>query len=83
MASSPSCFFSDARGPPRCLSRDDYIDLRNSQDKLLNAEFTSIHQSIHRLEAKTDRLEAEMRQLHAHSRNNALRNPTLPIRPVV
>ncbi|KZL67536.1 WAC domain-containing protein [Colletotrichum tofieldiae] len=90
MASSPSCSFSNARGPPKCLSRDDYIDLRNSQDKLLNAEFTSIHQSIRRLEAKTDRLEsktdrleAEMRQLHAHSRNSALRNPTLPIRPVV
>ncbi|KZL65374.1 WAC domain-containing protein [Colletotrichum tofieldiae] len=97
MESSPSCSFSHGRAPPQCLSRDDYIELRNSQDKLLNAEFTSIHQSIRRLEEKTDRLEektdrleektdrleAEMRQLHAHSRNNALRNPTLPIRPVV
>ncbi|OHE90220.1 hypothetical protein CORC01_14486, partial [Colletotrichum orchidophilum] len=104
MIPSPSCAFSRDNGRPRCLSRDDYIDLRNTQDAHLNAEFTFIRESIFRLETKTDRLEtkidhletktdrleektdrleAEMRQLHAYTRNNALRNPTLPIRPVV
>ncbi|OHE90325.1 hypothetical protein CORC01_14374 [Colletotrichum orchidophilum] len=52
--------------------------------------FAFVRESISRLETKTDRLEektnrleAEMRQLHAYTRNNALKNPTLPIRPVV
>ncbi|OHW97035.1 wac domain-containing protein [Colletotrichum incanum] len=122
------------------LSRDDYIDLRNSQDQQLNAEFTSVRCSIdlvrqelkndiglvkeevglvkeevglvkeevglvkqelkefkddvkaqtqrleaqtQRLEAQTQRLEAQIRQSHAYMRNNALKNPSLPIRPVV
>ncbi|OHE90240.1 hypothetical protein CORC01_14461, partial [Colletotrichum orchidophilum] len=90
MISSPSCAFPRDNNQPRCLSLDDYIDLRNAQDAHLNAEFTLVRESISRLETKTDRLEektdrleAEMRQLHAYTRNNALRNPTLPIRPVV
>ncbi|WQF76299.1 hypothetical protein CDEST_01313 [Colletotrichum destructivum] len=36
-----------------------------------------------RLEAQNQRLEAQIRQSHAYMRNNALKNPTLPIRPVV
>ncbi|KZL79581.1 wac domain-containing protein [Colletotrichum incanum] len=94
------------------LSRDDYIDLRNSQDQQLNAEFTSVRCSIDLVrqelkndiglvkeevglvkqelkefkddvKAQTQRLEAQIRQSHAYMRNNALKNPSLPIRPVV
>ncbi|GKT92427.1 WAC domain-containing protein [Colletotrichum tofieldiae] len=36
-----------------------------------------------RLEAQNQRLEAQIRQSHAYMRNNALKNPTLPIRPVI
>ncbi|OHE90484.1 hypothetical protein CORC01_14212 [Colletotrichum orchidophilum] len=36
-----------------------------------------------RLEAQNQRLEAQIRQSHAYMRNNALKNPSLPIRPVV
>ncbi|TQN73490.1 hypothetical protein CSHISOI_01992 [Colletotrichum shisoi] len=113
------------KSSPQPLSRDDYIDLRNAQDKHLNVEFTSIRHSIdlvkievdevktevgklktevgkvktevgkvktevtglnfrmQRLENQTQRLEAEIRQSKAYIRNNALRNPTLPIRPLV
>ncbi|KAK1656512.1 hypothetical protein BDP55DRAFT_513250, partial [Colletotrichum godetiae] len=35
------------------------------------------------VKAQYQRLEAQIRQSHAYMRNNALRNPTLPIRPVV
>ncbi|KAK1973348.1 hypothetical protein LZ30DRAFT_743856 [Colletotrichum cereale] len=35
------------------------------------------------VEAQNQRLEAQIRQSHAYMRNNALKNPTLPIRPVV
>ncbi|KAK2055567.1 hypothetical protein LY76DRAFT_493772, partial [Colletotrichum caudatum] len=35
------------------------------------------------VEVQNQRLEAQIRQSHAYMRNNALKNPTLPIRPVV
>ncbi|GKT92447.1 hypothetical protein CT0861_09412 [Colletotrichum tofieldiae] len=35
------------------------------------------------VKAQNQRLEAQVRQSHAYMRNNALKNPTLPIRPVV
>ncbi|KAK2006157.1 hypothetical protein LZ32DRAFT_500251, partial [Colletotrichum eremochloae] len=35
------------------------------------------------VKAQNQRLEAQIRQSHAYMRNNALKNPTLPIRPVV
>ncbi|KAK1980508.1 hypothetical protein LZ30DRAFT_538987, partial [Colletotrichum cereale] len=35
------------------------------------------------VKAQNQRLETQIRQSHAYMRNNALKNPTLPIRPVV
>ncbi|KAK1674269.1 hypothetical protein BDP55DRAFT_554999, partial [Colletotrichum godetiae] len=105
MAATPvSSSFPD-KHRSQYLSRDEYIDLRNSQDKHLNAELASIRCSVDdvkqelndvkrelkadikerlgRLEDQTQRLEAEVRQSQAYMRNKGLRNPTLPIRPVV
>ncbi|KAK1471356.1 hypothetical protein CTAM01_16573, partial [Colletotrichum tamarilloi] len=126
MAATPvSSSFPD-KHRSQYLSRDEYIDLRNSQDKHLNAELASIRCSVDdvkqelndvKRELKADikevrdnitalkddftalkddvttlrgdftvqmqYLEAEMSRSQAFTRNNALKNPTLPIRPVV
>ncbi|KAL4414809.1 hypothetical protein CABS03_02016 [Colletotrichum abscissum] len=98
MAATPvSSSFPD-KHRSQYLSHDEYIDLRNSQDKHLNAELASIRCSVDdvKRELKADikklrddvtvqmqYLEAEMSRSQAFTRNNALKNPTLPIRPVV
>ncbi|KXH58338.1 hypothetical protein CNYM01_13811, partial [Colletotrichum nymphaeae SA-01] len=90
MAATPVSSFSPDKHRSHCLSRDEYIDLRNSQEKHLNAELASIRCSVDdvKRELKADikemqHLEAEMSRSQAFTRNNALKNPTLPIRPVV
>ncbi|KAK1458536.1 hypothetical protein CTAM01_17170, partial [Colletotrichum tamarilloi] len=119
MAATPVSSFSPDKHRSQYLSRDEYIELRNSQDKHWNAELASIRCSVDdvkqelndvkrelndvKRELKADikevrddvttlrgdftvqmqYLEAEIRRSQAFTRNNALKNPTLPIRPVV
>ncbi|KAK1711266.1 uncharacterized protein BDZ83DRAFT_590863, partial [Colletotrichum acutatum] len=101
MAASPVCSSSPDKYRSQFLSHDEYIELRNSEDKHLHDELASIRCSIdnvkrelkadikelrdntQRLEDQTQRLEAEVRQSQAYMRNKGLKNPTLPIRPVV
>ncbi|KAK1712233.1 uncharacterized protein BDZ83DRAFT_682390, partial [Colletotrichum acutatum] len=102
MAASPVRSPSPDEYRSQYLSHDEYIELRNSEDKHLNAELASIQCSVDnvkrelkadikelrdnrlgRLEDQTQRLEAEIRQSQAYMRNKGLKNPTLPIRPVV
>ncbi|KAK1722922.1 uncharacterized protein BDZ83DRAFT_732255 [Colletotrichum acutatum] len=98
MAASPVRSFSADKHRPQCVSHDEYIELRNAEDKHLNAELASIRCSVDdvKRELKADikvlrddvttqiqYLEAEIRRSQAFTRNNALKNPTLPIRPVV
>ncbi|KAI3558867.1 hypothetical protein CABS02_00907 [Colletotrichum abscissum] len=129
MAASPVCSSSPDKYRSQFLSHDEYIELRNSEDKHLHDELASIRCSINnvkrelkadikelrdnvttqnqrlgrledqtqrledqtqrledqtqRLEDQTQRLEAEVRQSQAYMRNKGLKNPTLPIRPVV
>ncbi|KAK1519303.1 hypothetical protein CABS01_16587, partial [Colletotrichum abscissum] len=105
MAATSVSSFSPDKHRSQHLSRDEYIELRNSQDKHWNAELASIRCSVDdvkqelnevKRELKADikelkddvtvqmqYLEAEIRRSQAFTRNNALKNPTLPIRPVV
>ncbi|KAK2005929.1 hypothetical protein LZ32DRAFT_623330 [Colletotrichum eremochloae] len=57
-------------------------ELRNDIG-LVKAQTQRLEAQNQRLEAQNQRLEAQIRQSHAYMRNNALKNPTLPIRPVV
>ncbi|KAK2005375.1 hypothetical protein LZ32DRAFT_494093, partial [Colletotrichum eremochloae] len=64
----------------------EFTSVRCSID-LVRQELTSdiglrLEAQTQRLEAQTQRLEAQIRQSYAYTRNNALKNPTLPIRPV-
>ncbi|KDN64754.1 hypothetical protein CSUB01_11127 [Colletotrichum sublineola] len=73
------------------LLRDEFIDSRNTQDDQLNAELASIRIFVQacfdatekRLIRRIDDLDAKHEQKMAYIRNQNLRNPNLPIEPIV
>ncbi|KZL84917.1 wac domain-containing protein [Colletotrichum incanum] len=73
------------------LLRDEYIDSRNIQDHHLNAELASIRTFIQacfdatekKLIRRIDDSDAKHEQKMAYIRNQNLRNPNLPIEPIV
>ncbi|KZL85751.1 wac domain-containing protein [Colletotrichum incanum] len=74
-----------------CLLRDDFIDSRNTQDRQLDAELASIRAYIQACVDATEKnlirrindSDAKNKQKMAYIRNQKLRNPKLPIAPVV
>ncbi|TQN71120.1 hypothetical protein CSHISOI_04423 [Colletotrichum shisoi] len=62
---------------------EDQTQRLEDQTQRLEDQTQRLEAQNQRLEAQNQRLEAQIRQSHAYMRNNALKNPTLPIRPVV
>jgi hypothetical protein len=61
-------------------------DRFNAVDDRFNAvdnRFNAVDDRFNAVDDRFDRLEVQTRQSHAYVRNNALKNPTLPIRPLV
>ncbi|KAK1983068.1 hypothetical protein LZ30DRAFT_715542 [Colletotrichum cereale] len=52
------------------------------QQELKN-DISLVKAQTHRLKAQNQRLKAQIRQSHAYMRNNALKNPTSCIRPLI
>lgn len=73
------------------LLRDEYIDSRNIQDHQLNAELASIRTFVQacfdatekKLIRRIDDSDAKHEQKMAYIRNQNLRNPNLPIEPII
>ncbi|OAA71744.1 hypothetical protein LEL_08979 [Akanthomyces lecanii RCEF 1005] len=76
------------------ILRDEYVELQNRHNKFLNDELYSIRHSFNQVAAELkeltadvktrfDELKADYMRTNAYFRNNALRNPTLPIRPII
>lgn len=72
------------------LPRDEYIDSRNTQDHQLNEQLQAIRNStdvvkrqIGQLDGRLDDIRVEVIRMSARFQNNNLRNPILPISPVV
>ncbi|KAF9878367.1 hypothetical protein CkaCkLH20_04405 [Colletotrichum karsti] len=68
--------------PALPLTRNEFVDARNKQDKQLNDEFRSIRTTVTSLTSTVTSLTLEVKRLDAYTRNNNLQNPTLPIIPV-